>query len=74
MQDVVHYQTSRCLCVQNPVIVVDPFMGSGAAGVAALSMGSYFIGVDDGPTIVVLLSCPHFPLATLWCSLTSCDV
>jgi len=74
MQHVVHYQTSRFLCVQNPVIVVDPFMGSGAAGVAALSMGSYFIGVDDDPTIVVLLSCPPLPLATLWCSLTSCVV
>lgn len=41
------------LC-KRPVVVVDPFCGTGAVGAAALSMGSYFIGVDVDEGIVVL--------------------
>ena len=33
-------------------MIVDPFCGTGSAGVAALRTGSYFIGVDSDPACV----------------------
>jgi len=36
-----------CTREQDPIVVVDPFMGTGSAGVAALRTGSYFIGMDS---------------------------
>jgi DNA modification methylase len=39
--------------VQDPVVVIDPFFGTGAVGVAALRAGCYFIGVDNDPDCLV---------------------
>jgi hypothetical protein len=41
--------------VQDPVVVIDPFCGTGSTGVAALLSGSYFIGIDSDPKAVVIV-------------------
>jgi DNA modification methylase len=33
--------------MQDPIVVIDPFAGTGSTGVAALRAGSYFIGMDN---------------------------
>ena len=45
--------------MQGQVVVVDPFMGTGSGGVAAMAMGSYFIGADVDSDIVVIIFCPQ---------------
>jgi hypothetical protein len=36
----------RADVAQDPMAVVDPFMGNGTSGVCALALGSYFVGLD----------------------------
>jgi site-specific DNA-methyltransferase (adenine-specific) len=40
---------SRLLRFLDPVTVLDPFMGSGTTGVAAIKMGRQFIGIEIEP-------------------------
>jgi hypothetical protein len=44
----------RALKEQQPIVVVDPFMGTGSTALAARQLGCGFIGWDRDPTIVHL--------------------
>jgi 16S rRNA G966 N2-methylase RsmD len=34
------------MCIQDPIVIIDPFAGTSAVGVAALRNGAYYIGVE----------------------------
>ena len=53
-----------CCMMQDPIVVIDPFSGTGSAGVAALRSGSYFIGIDkDSECVVCEAHIAHAPQA-----------
>ena len=43
----------KCEPAQDPIVVIDPFAGTGSTGIAALRTGSYFIGMDSDDLCVV---------------------
>ena len=43
----------KCEPAQDPIVVIDPFAGTGSTGIAALRTGSYFIGMDNDDLAVV---------------------